>query len=59
MIVKTLSPITVYSTLETPDGRKKTYYYNPFKADFKELIIKNLQRKARYGLVKKLVGILP
>ena len=47
VIVKALSPITVYSTLETPDGRKKTYYYNPFESDFEELIIKNLQRKLR------------
>jgi CRISPR-associated endoribonuclease Cas6 len=47
VIVKTLSPITVYSTLLTPDNRKKTYYYNPFEADFEELLIKNLQRKVR------------
>jgi len=47
VIIKALSPITVYSTLLTPDGRKKTYYYNPFEPDFEELIIKNLQRKVR------------
>jgi CRISPR-associated endoribonuclease Cas6 len=29
MRIKTLSPITAYSTLQTPDGRKKTYYYAP------------------------------
>jgi CRISPR-associated endoribonuclease Cas6 len=50
VIVKALSPITVYSTLMTPDGRKKTYYYNPFERDFQDLIIKNLQRKVRTWL---------
>jgi CRISPR-associated endoribonuclease Cas6 len=29
MRIKTLSPITAYSTLQTSDGRKKTYYYAP------------------------------
>ncbi len=45
--VKTLSPITVYSTLNTSDGRKKTYYYSPFEREFEELVIKNLQTKLR------------
>jgi CRISPR-associated endoribonuclease Cas6 len=45
--VKTLSPITVYSTLMTKDGRKKTYYYSPFEKEFEEQLIKNLQRKLR------------
>jgi len=56
VIVKTLSPITVYSTLQTSDGRKKTYYYNPFETDFEELIIKNLQRKARTWFGKEIFG---
>lgn len=50
VIVKALSPITVYSTLMTSDGRKKTYYYSPFESDFGDLIIKNLQRKVRTWL---------
>ncbi|WP_353685112.1 CRISPR-associated endoribonuclease Cas6 [Thermodesulfovibrio sp. 3907-1M] len=45
--VKTLSPITVYSTLNTPDGRKKTYYYSPFEREFEKLIIDNLNKKMR------------
>jgi len=45
--VRTLSPITVYSTLESADGKKKTYYYSPFEKEFEDLIIKNLQRKLR------------
>mgnify|MGYP001627095804 CR=1 FL=1 len=34
IIVMTLSPITVYSTLSTADGRKKTYYYSPAEENF-------------------------
>ncbi|MGC8984884.1 MAG: CRISPR-associated endoribonuclease Cas6 [Thermosulfidibacteraceae bacterium] len=51
VLIRVLSPITIYSTLFTPDGRKKTYYYSPFEEDFSSLIIKNLERKFRtwYG----------
>ncbi|GAB5047020.1 CRISPR-associated endoribonuclease Cas6 [Thermodesulfovibrio sp. TK110] len=45
--VKTLSPITVYSTLKTSDGRKKTYYYSPFEREFEKLVIDNLNKKLR------------
>jgi len=46
--IKTLSPITVYSTLYTLDkSRKKTYYYSPFEKEFERLIIENLNRKYR------------
>jgi len=45
--VKTLSPITVYSTLRNYEGRKKTYYYSPFEKEFEEQLLKNLQRKLR------------
>lgn len=43
--VKTLSPITVYSTLFTADGRKKTYYYTPWEEDFKRIVEENLRKK--------------
>ncbi len=43
---KTLSPITVYSTLTTGDGRKKTYYYSPYEEEFSLIISQNLARKA-------------
>jgi len=43
---KTLSPITVYSTLENPDGSKYTRYYNPRDPDFTELVKSNIQKKA-------------
>jgi len=44
--VRTLSPITVYSTLLTADGRKKTYYYAPTEREFSEQIDANLHKKA-------------
>ncbi len=47
ILVRTLSPITVYSTLKTPDNKKKTYYYSPFEKEFEELLIKNLYLKFR------------
>lgn len=43
--IATLSPITVYSTLLTKDGRKKTYYYSPQEPDFSRLIAANLVKK--------------
>lgn len=49
--VQALSPITIYSTLYTAEGKRKTYYYSPFEGEFEELLLKNLARKARtwYG----------
>lgn len=51
ILIKALSPITVYRTLYTTDGRKKTYYFTPFEKEFEELIFDNLRRKAKayYG----------
>jgi CRISPR-associated endoribonuclease Cas6 len=43
--IKMLSPITVYSTLLTADGKKKTYYYTPYESDFSRLIFENLAKK--------------
>jgi CRISPR-associated endoribonuclease Cas6 len=45
--VETLSPITVYRTLYTAEGKRKTYYYSPFEDEFEELLLENLQRKLR------------
>ncbi len=47
LFLKALSPITVYSTLEAPDGRKKTYYYAPQEPEFGRLVLDNLRRKIR------------
>ena len=43
--VRALSPITVYSTLYTPEKRRKTYYYSPQEPEFNTLILKNLSKK--------------
>lgn len=43
--VKTLSPITIYSTIETEDHHKQIYYYSPNDEKFEELIRKNLFHK--------------
>ncbi|MCM8827500.1 MAG: CRISPR-associated endoribonuclease Cas6 [Candidatus Omnitrophica bacterium] len=45
IIIKMLSPMTVYSTLSKADGTKKTYYYSPFEEDFNKLIKDNLKKK--------------
>jgi CRISPR-associated endoribonuclease Cas6 len=45
VVVRMLSPVTVYSTLFTPDGRKKTYYYSPFEIEFQQLINANIKKK--------------
>jgi len=45
MMVKTLSPVVVYSTLQTKEGKKKTYYYSPYEAEFEDLVDKNLRKK--------------
>lgn len=43
--IKMLSPLTVYSTLLTPEGKKKTYYYSPFEEEFSTLIDSNARKK--------------
>ena len=49
--VRALSPITVYSTLFTAEGKKKVYYYCPWEEDFSQKVLENLRRKAQayYG----------
>ena len=49
MIIKMLSPITVYSTLKKSNGDKKTYYYTPWEKEFSDLIKENLEKK--YNLI--------
>ena len=44
-VVDTVSPITIHSTLENREGKKKTYYYGPTERDFSEMIRQNLIRK--------------
>ena len=45
IIIRTLSPIEVHSTLKKPDGSPKTYYYNPKEKEFSELINDNIKKK--------------
>lgn len=40
-----LSPLTVYSTLTTVDGRRKTYYFSPYEKEFSTLVNSNLKKK--------------
>lgn len=46
LLVKTLSPITVYSTILLPNGKRYTHYFSPYSSDFKKLIEENLKRKS-------------
>ena len=46
-LFKALSPVTVYSTLNTGSGKKKTYYYHPREPEFGELLKENLMNKAK------------
>jgi len=51
MVVKTLSPVVMYSTMLRPDGRKYTVYFQPGDPNYDALITANLQKKykAFYG----------
>lgn len=44
-IIKMLSPITIYSTLESAEGKKKTYFYNPLEREFSKLARENIIKK--------------
>lgn len=43
--VRMLSPMVVYSTMESENGRPYTYYYAPFEPRFAGLIAANLAKK--------------
>jgi CRISPR-associated endoribonuclease Cas6 len=45
--LKTLSPITIYSTFEKPGGGKVTHYYAPHEKTWSEMLLANLARKAK------------
>ncbi|MCS7281178.1 MAG: CRISPR-associated endoribonuclease Cas6 [Desulfobacterota bacterium] len=51
ILVRTLSPITVYRTPNDFEGRKSTYYLSPFEREFEESLLENLRKKSRtfYG----------
>lgn len=45
--VKTLSPITIYSTLKTSDNKNYTCYFLPGDPKFDELLNSNLEKKSK------------
>lgn len=51
-VVQTLSPITIHSSFELPDGSKKTYYYSPKEKGFSKMLCENIIRKYKsiYGI---------
>jgi len=51
MRIRMMTPLVAYSTLLKPEGRKKTYYYNPLEPEFAEIIDRNMRKKyqAFYG----------
>mgnify|MGYP000082398228 CR=1 FL=1 len=51
MRIEMLSPLTVSSTVTTPSGKKKRYFYSPKEKEWSENILANLKRKykAYYG----------
>jgi CRISPR-associated endoribonuclease Cas6 len=53
IIVKTLSPVTIYSTVEIHD-KKKTYYYHPSEVEFSVLLKNNLIKKYESFYGKKI-----
>lgn len=53
MLIKMLSPITVYSTFQK-DGKALVYYYKPTEEEFKHLIEENAKKK--YIVFSKATG---
>lgn len=51
--IRMLSPVTIYSTLFSAIGKKKTYYYSPFEKEFSQLARANILKKyqALYGSI--------
>jgi len=45
MKIETKSPIVVYTTFETTNRSKKTYYFSPFEDDFAFYIKQNIIKK--------------
>jgi len=52
VVLRTLSPVVVYSTFLRPDGRKYTCYFQPGEPDYDVLVGNNLRKKyqAFYGI---------
>jgi len=51
LLIRMLSPMTMYSTLKTTEGKSKTYYYSPFEKEFSPLMERNARKK--YELINR------
>jgi CRISPR-associated endoribonuclease Cas6 len=51
IVLRTLSPTTIYSTMLRPDGRKYTCFFQTGEPDFEQILSENLRKKyqACYG----------
>lgn len=56
VLVRTLSPIVVYSTLLKPEGGKYTCYFMPREPKFQSLVVENLIKKWKAFFNKKPPG---
>jgi len=54
VLIRTLSPITAYSTFEN-NGKRTTHYYRPTESEFKRLVEENAQKK--YIIIKQAQGM--
>lgn len=45
IVVRSLSPVCIYSTAVLPNGKKRTIYYEPEEKEFSELIRQNAVKK--------------
>ena len=52
LLVKTLSPITAYSTILLPNGSRYTHYFSPYSTDFKKLVEENLKKKGKGSKIR-------
>lgn len=52
VVVRTISPVVLYSTMLRPEGRKYTVYFQPGDPDYNRLLNQNLRKKyqAFYGV---------
>lgn len=55
-LIRMLSPMTVYSTLYSPEGQQKRYYYNPLEKEFSFKIEENAIRKYESYLQRDYAG---
>lgn len=58
VVLRTVSPISVYSTFQKPDGKKVTMYYEPGDQDFNEQITQNLIKKYQAFYGKEITGVV-